>query len=126
MNNELGWTGTHKAGRREVSAQNTGRCREKDEGTEGRGAKTDGKVTERAGEGGGEGGGGGGGGGRSDTANTCIMTVTGRENRPAPQHGSVHMGTKKGDHHKPAHSPSRFHGDSAFSPQSLQSRFQLS
>lgn len=53
MNNELGWTGTDKAGGREVSAQNTGRCREKDEGTEWRGAKTDGKVTERAGEGGG-------------------------------------------------------------------------
>lgn len=43
MNNELGWTGTDKAGGREDSAQNTGRCREKDEGTEWRGAKTDGK-----------------------------------------------------------------------------------
>lgn len=51
MNNELGWTGTDKAGGREVRAQNTGRCREKDEGTEWRGAKTDGKFRGRAGEG---------------------------------------------------------------------------
>lgn len=43
MNNELGWTRTDKAGGREDSAQNTGRCREKDEGAEWRGAKTDGK-----------------------------------------------------------------------------------
>lgn len=45
----MNWVGlgTDKAGGREVSAQNTGRCGEKDEGTEWKGAKTDGKVTDR-------------------------------------------------------------------------------